>query len=147
MAPLELIGETHMKLMNEGPRRINPHFVPRILPNMAAGHVSIRHGLRGPLLSPSTACATGAHSIGDAFRLIRHGYAKAMVAGGTEAAVNVLSMSGFSQARALSTAFNDEPHKSSRPFDADRDGFVMGEGAGVVVLEVDQGYHRSLIAL
>jgi 3-oxoacyl-[acyl-carrier-protein] synthase II len=136
MTPLDIIGEAHSTLALKGPRRVSPHLIPRILPNMAAGHVSIRHGLRGPLLSPSSACATGAHAIGDAFRLIRHGYASVMVAGGTEAAISPLSIAGFSQARALGTAFNENPEQSSRPFDEKRDGFVMGEGAGVVILEV-----------
>lgn len=136
MAPLDLIGDAHDTLVKRGIRRVSPHLIPRILPNMAAGHISIRHGLTGPLLCASTACATGAHSIGEAFRWIKHGYTQCMVAGGTEAAVNLLSMAGFAQAKALSTAFNDRPTQSSRPFDKDRDGFVMGEGAGIMVLEV-----------
>lgn len=136
MAPLDQIGEAQITLEQRGTRRVSPHLIPRILPNMAASHISIRHRLTGPLLSASTACATGAHSIGDAFRWIKHGYVKYMVSGGTEAAVNPLSMAGFAQARALSTAFNSHPSQSSRPFDKDRDGFVIGEGAGVLVLEV-----------
>lgn len=135
MAPLGLVGAAHQTYLERGPRRVSPHLIPRILPNMAAGHVSIRHGLGGPLLSPSSACATGLHAIGDAFRWIKHGYVKAMLAGATEAAVDPLSIAGFAQAKALSTRFNDEPRRSSRPWDRDRDGFVMGEGAGVMVLE------------
>lgn len=136
MAPLDKIADVQQVYAEKGPRRVDPHFIPRILPNMAAGHVSIRHGLRGPLMAPATACATGAHAIGDAFRLIQHGYAETMLAGGTEAAVCPLAVAGFSQARALCTRYNDDPAKSSRPFDRSRDGFVIGEGAGVMVLEV-----------
>jgi 3-oxoacyl-[acyl-carrier-protein] synthase II len=135
MAPLDSIGEAHITLTERGARRISPHFIPRILPNMAGGHISIRYGLRGPLLTPSSACATGSHAIGDAYRLIKHGYAKEMIAGGTEAAVNTLAIAGFSQAKALCTIFNESPNISSRPFDRQRDGFVIGEGAGIVVLE------------
>ena len=117
-----------------GPRRISPFFIPSLIINLASGFVSIRHGLQGPNSAVATACATGTHAIGDASRLIMHGYADRMVAGGTDSVITQLGVGGFSAMRALST-LNDAPEKASRPFDIARDGFVMGEGAGIVVLE------------
>ncbi|KAI8899944.1 3-oxoacyl-synthase 2 [Globomyces pollinis-pini] len=132
---LQDIVEAQHALIDKGPRKVNPYFVPRLLVNMAAGHVSMKYGYKGPNHAVSTACTTGAHSIGDASRFIQYGDANVMIAGGSEASVTDLAIAGFSQLRALSTNFNDTPEKASRPFDIDRDGFVMGEGAGVVVLE------------
>jgi len=133
MAPLDYLAEQAALFTTHGHRKVSPHLVPNILPNMAAGYVSIEHGLRGPMLSPSTACATGLHSIGEAFCVIQRGNADVMLAGASEAAVNAFTLAGFSQARALSNEPN--PMKASRPFDKERSGFVMGEGAGILVLE------------
>jgi len=131
---LPLIEEMHKKLLERGPSRISPFFIPGLIVNLAAGHVSIRFNARGPSSAPATACATGAHAIGDASRVIRHDDADVMFAGGSEAVISSLAVGGFSAMRALSTR-NDEPERASRPWDADRDGFVMGEGAGVLILE------------
>ncbi len=132
---LSMIAETAKVLRDRGPRRVSPFFIPGSLINLISGQVSIRFGFRGPNHSPVTACSTGTHAIGDASRLIRYGDADVMVAGGGEAAICELGMAGFNACKALSTKWRDEPHRASRPYDTDRDGFVMGEGAGVVVLE------------
>lgn len=122
-------------LLNKGPRKVSPFTIPMMIANMAAGLTAIHTGARGPNSCTVTACAAGSHAIGDAFRLIQRGYATAMISGGTEAAVTPLSFAGFCSAKALSTSRNAEPTRASRPFDRDRDGFVMGEGAGILFLE------------
>ena len=132
---LKTIEEASILMRDRGPKRVSPFFIPSALINLGSGHVSIRHGFKGPNHSVVTACSTGAHAIGDASRLIRFGDADVMVAGGAEAAVSPLGLAGFAAARALSTGYNDEPTRASRPWDRGRDGFVMGEGAGIVVLE------------
>jgi 3-oxoacyl-[acyl-carrier-protein] synthase II len=129
------IADAGVVLKERGPRRVSPFFVPGRIINLASGYVSIEHGLKGPNHAVVTACSTGSHAIGDAGRLIALGDADVMVAGGTESPINRISMAGFASARALSTGFNDAPERASRPYDRDRDGFVMAEGAGAVVLE------------
>ncbi len=132
---LQTTYEASITLHEKGPRRLSPFVIPAMLINLASGQVSIRHGLKGPNHAVVTACATGAHAIGDAGRLIKYGDADVMVAGGGEAAINRLGIASFVACRAMTTAFNDTPEKASRPYDVDRDGFLMGEGAGAVVLE------------
>jgi 3-oxoacyl-[acyl-carrier-protein] synthase II len=132
---LPTIFETAQQIVHGKARRISPFFIPSALINLASGHVSIRYGFKGPNHSAVTACATGVHAIGDAARLVALGDADVMVAGGAEASINELAMAGFCSARALSTAYNDRPTEASRPWDEGRDGFVMSEGAGVLVLE------------
>jgi len=132
---IEGIAEAAIQLHEKGPRRVSPFFIPGRIINLASGFVSIAFGLKGPNHAVVTACSTGAHAIGDAARLVALGDADVMVAGGAESPVNRISLAGFSALRALSTNFNDDPTRASRPYDKDRDGFVMGEGAGVVVLE------------
>lgn len=132
---LTSIYETSILLEEKGPRRVSPFFIPSALINLISGHVSILHGFKGPNHSVVTACATGTHAIGDAARFIKSGDADIMIAGGAEAAINRLGVAGFAAARALSTSYNDRPEDASRPFDEGRDGFVIAEGAGVVVLE------------
>jgi len=132
---IEGISENTLILEQRGPRRISPFFIPGNIINLVSGQVSIRHGLKGPNHAVVTACSTGAHAIGDAARIIMFGDADVMLAGGAEAPITRLSIAGFSACKALSTSYNDTPEKASRPYDSDRDGFVMGEGSGVVVLE------------
>jgi 3-oxoacyl-[acyl-carrier-protein] synthase II len=129
------IADTSLLLKEKGPRRVSPFFIPGRLINLASGQVSIRHGLKGPNHSVVTACSTGAHAIGDAARLVALGDAEVMVAGGTESPICRIALAGFAACKALCTTYNDAPEKGSRPYDKDRDGFVMGEGAGIVVLE------------
>lgn len=134
MGGIPALEETHKTLLEKGPDRISPFFIPSIITNLASGHIAIRFGLRGPNSCVSTACASGNHAIGDSFELIRRGMADAMFAGGTEAVISPLTIGGFGAMKALSTR-NDAPQRASRPFDKGRDGFVMGEGAGVLILE------------
>ncbi len=131
---LAFIEETHRRLLERGPGRVSPFFIPALSINLAAGQVSIRYGAQGPNSAVATACTTGLHAVGDAFRLIQGDYAEAMICGGTEAVITPLAVAGFASMKALSTR-NDEPQKASRPWDRDRDGFVIGEGAGILVLE------------
>nr|WP_225931338.1 beta-ketoacyl-ACP synthase II [Leptolyngbya sp. 7M] len=128
------IEREHEKLLNSGPDRVSPFFIVSAIVNLAAGNVSIRHGAKGPNSATATACSAGAHAIGDSFRLIERGDADAMICGGAESAITPMSVAGFASMRALSTR-NDDPQKASRPFDAERDGFVIGEGAGIMILE------------
>ena len=130
----DVIEREHTALMNGGPRKISPFFIPASIINLAAGHVSIKYGAKGPNEATATACTSSAHSIGDAFRIIQRGDADAMIAGGAEAAITPLSVGGFAAMKALSTR-NDDPTHACRPFDKDRDGFVCGEGAGILILE------------
>jgi 3-oxoacyl-[acyl-carrier-protein] synthase II len=130
----DVIEREHQNLLTGGPRKVSPFFIPGSIINLAAGHVSIKYGARGPNEATATACTTSAHSIGDAFRIIQRGDADAMIAGGTEASITPLGVAGFAAMRALSTR-NDDPEHASRPFDKDRDGFVVGEGAGILILE------------
>jgi len=130
----EVIEREHLTLLQHGPRRISPFFIPATIINLASGYVSIRTGAKGPNSATATACTTSAHSIGDSFRMIQRGDADAMICGGTEAAVTPMGIGGFAAMRALSTR-NDEPERASRPWDKDRDGFVVGEGAGMLILE------------
>ncbi|MBI2212308.1 MAG: beta-ketoacyl-ACP synthase II [Acidobacteria bacterium] len=131
---LPLIEETHKTVLERGPSRISPFFIPGLIANLAAGHVSIRFGAKGPNSATCTACATGAHAIGDAMKVVQREEADLMIAGGAESVISPLAVGGFSAMRALSTR-NDEPERASRPWDKDRDGFVMGEGSGIVLLE------------
>jgi 3-oxoacyl-[acyl-carrier-protein] synthase II len=128
------IEREHDKLLLGGPDRVSPFFIPQSIVNLASGNVSIRHGAKGPNTATATACAAGAHAIGDSFRYIERGDADVMICGGAESAITPMSVAGFASMRALSTR-NDEPQKASRPFDAERDGFVIGEGAGIIILE------------
>ncbi len=135
MGGIDVIEEYTPILLEKGWRRITPFFVPKMIPNMAAGQVAIFHGAKGPNLAVCTACAAGTHAIGEAFRYIREGRCDIVITGGTEGLITPLTIAGFAVAKALSTKFNDQPEKASRPFDAKRDGFVIGEGAGILVLE------------
>ena len=130
----DVIEREHCNLLKGGPRRISPFFIPAAIVNLAAGHVSMRFGAKGPNEATATACTTSAHSVGDSFKIIQRGDAEVMIAGGTEAAITPMGVGGFAAMRALSTR-NDEPQKASRPWDTERDGFVIGEGAGILVLE------------
>jgi 3-oxoacyl-[acyl-carrier-protein] synthase II len=137
----DVIEREHATMLQYGPRRISPFFIPGTIVNLASGHVSIRYGAKGPNSATATACTAGAHAIGDSFRLIQHGYADAMICGGAEAAITAMSVGGFAAMRALSTR-NDDPTHASRPFDKDRDGFIIGEGAGILALEELEGARK-----
>ncbi|HKQ56670.1 MAG TPA: beta-ketoacyl-ACP synthase II, partial [Candidatus Eisenbacteria bacterium] len=138
---METFEEQHSNLVQKGPGRVSPFFIPMMIVDMAAGQVSIQFGLRGPNLATVSACASGAHAIGEALRLLRAGDADVILAGGSEATITPMALAGFGNARALSTR-NDDPQKASRPFDADRDGFVIGEGAAILVLETEEHARR-----
>ncbi len=135
MGGMGVVERSAFVLQEKGPRRITPFFIPMIIPNMAAGQVAIMFNAKGPNTALSTACAAGSHAIGEAFRLIQYGQAEVMIAGGAESVMTPLAFAGFSSMKALSTKFNDEPERASRPFDAERDGFVIAEGAGILILE------------
>src|SRR5207249_4602714 len=130
----DVIEREHITYLKHGPRRISPFFIPASIINLASGCVSIRTGAKGPNSATATACTTGAHAIGDSYRIIQHGYAEAMICGGAESCITPMGVGGFAAMRALSTR-NDAPERASRPWDKDRDGFIVGEGAGVLVLE------------
>jgi 3-oxoacyl-[acyl-carrier-protein] synthase II len=130
----DVIEREHSKLLQGGPGRISPFFIPAAIINLASGHISIRYGAKGPNSATATACSASAHAIGDSFRMIQHGDAEVMICGGAEAAITPMGVGGFAAMKALSTR-NDEPERASRPFDANRDGFVIGEGAGILILE------------
>ena len=132
---LSWIEQNHQSLIQFGPHKISPFFIPGAVINMAPGYVSMKHGLKGPNIAVTTSCTTGAHNIGQAMRMIQYGDADVMIAGGTEMATDMLGVGGFNAARALSVRYNDQPERASRPWDRDRDGFVLGEGAAVLVLE------------
>ena len=139
----DVIEREHTKLLQGGPGRISPFFIPAAIINLASGHISIRYGAKGPNSATATACSASAHAVGDSFRLIQHGYADVMICGGSEASITPLAIGGFDALKALSTR-NDAPERASRPFDADRDGFVIGEGAGIVILEsLEQAERRG----
>jgi 3-oxoacyl-[acyl-carrier-protein] synthase II len=138
---METFEDQHTALMNKGPGRVSPFFIPMMIIDMAAGQISIQFGLKGPNFATVSACASGAHAIGEALRLMRAGDADVMIAGGSEATVTPMALAGFSNMKALSTR-NDEPQRASRPFDMERDGFVIGEGAGVLVLETEEHARR-----
>ena len=130
----DVIEREHSKLLHGGPGRISPFFIPAAIINLASGHISIRYGAKGPNSATATACSASAHAVGDSFRMIQHGDAEVMICGGSEAAITPMGVGGFAAMKALSTR-NDDPERASRPFDADRDGFVIGEGAGILILE------------
>jgi 3-oxoacyl-[acyl-carrier-protein] synthase II len=131
---IDTIEATHKALLDGGPRKISPFFIPKVISNLAAGHIAIRYGAKGVNWTPTSACASGTHAIGEAFHLIRRGMQDAVIAGGAEACITPLGVGGFSSMKALSTR-NEEPERASRPFDRERDGFIIGEGAGVLILE------------